>query len=219
MDEKMPAEEAAVSRKRKFIAIALFAAILIISVGGSIFLILNWEYVEKLQGEGYWGLFLIAMFAGSPIPIPTPNLILTFTMGGLLNPLLVGFISGLGNTIGNDFFYWSGRGGLKFFQNLGIPDLTSEASSSRIGRFFGKLRITRMPDFVKRNALLAVFILSMYPNPILMVVILGMGATRYNHTKFLIACWAGKTVEAMILSYLGYFGLRSFLRYIGIFMP
>jgi hypothetical protein len=30
----------------------------------------------------------------------------------------------------------------------------------------------------------------------------------------------GKTVQSMVLSYLGYFGLRSFLRYIGVFdMP
>jgi membrane protein YqaA with SNARE-associated domain len=203
--------------KKRYIAIGLMLAMIIVSVVGSVFLILNYEYISQLQKEGYWGLFLIAMFAGSPVPIPTPNLILTFTMGSLLNPLLVGFISGLGNTIGNDFFYWTGRGGFKFFQNLGIPNLTEEASSSRIGRFFRRLNVIRIPDFVKRNALLAVFILSMYPNPVLMAVILGMGATRYSHTKFFLACWAGKTVEAMILSYLGYFGLKSLLRFFGIF--
>jgi membrane protein YqaA with SNARE-associated domain len=203
--------------KRRYIAIGLMAATIIISVGGSVFLIMNWEYVEKLTSQGYWGLFLVAVFAGSPLPIPTPNLILTFTMGSLLNPLLVGLISGLGNTIGNDLFYWTGRGGLTFFQNLGIPSLADENSSSRIGRFFRKIRVTRIPDFLKRNALLAVFILSMYPNPVLMAVILGMGATRYSHTKFFLACWAGKTVEAMALSYLGYYGLGSLLRFIGIF--
>lgn len=203
--------------KRRYIAIGLMAAMIIASIVGSVFLILNYEYISQLQKEGYWGLFLIATFAGSPIPIPTPNLILTFTMGSILNPLLVGFISGLGNTIGNAFFYWTGRGGFTFFQNLGLPSLSDEASSSRIGRFFRKLRLTRIPDFLKRNALLAVFILSMYPNPVLMAVIIGMGATRYSFTKFFLACLAGKIVEAMVLSYLGYFGLGSFLRFMGIF--
>jgi membrane protein DedA with SNARE-associated domain len=44
-----------------------------------------------------------------------------------------------------------------------------------------------------------------------------MGAKRYNFWKFFLVCWAGKMVEASVISYLGYFGLRSILRYFGIF--
>jgi len=77
---KMAPEETAEvlsPRKRKYLAISLLAAIIIISVGGSIFLIFNWEYVEQLENRGLLGLFIISLFAGSPIPIPTPSMILT----------------------------------------------------------------------------------------------------------------------------------------------
>jgi membrane protein YqaA with SNARE-associated domain len=205
------------SSKKQYLTLCFLAATIAISIAGSVLLILNWEWVEGLSSQGYLGLFLVAVFAGSPLPIPTPNLILTFTMGSLLNPLLVGVISGLGNGIGNALIYWTGRGGLLFFQNLRIPKPADENSSSRIGRFFRKIKMPRIPDFLKRKALVAVFILSLYPNPVLGPIILGMGAKRYSFTKFYIVVTAGKMVEALLLSYLGYFGLGSLLRFIGIF--
>jgi membrane protein DedA with SNARE-associated domain len=76
-----------------------------------------------------------------------------------------------------------------------------------------------MREFARRRVLLAVFVLGMYPNPVLMPIIMGMGAARYNFWKFYVVCWAGKTVESAILSYLGYFGLRSILHYFGVTLP
>ena len=219
MDEKMTTEEAAISRKRKFIAIALFAAIIIISVGGSVFLVFNWEYVEQLQDRGLWGLLIISLFAGSPIPIPTPSMILTFTLGSLLNPALVGLVSGLGNGIGNALIYWSGRGGHELFKSFSVSSQDTEPSS-RIGRFFKKLKIQQLLNRARGRVLLTVFLLSIYPNPVLTPMILGMGASRFSFVRFFVTICAGKTVQSMLLSYLGYFGLRSFLRYLGIFdMP
>jgi membrane protein YqaA with SNARE-associated domain len=219
MDEKMATEEVLSPRKRKYIAISLLAAVVIISVGGSVFLILNWEYVEQLQSRGLLGLFIISLFAGSPIPIPTPSMILTFTFGSLLNPALVGLVSGLGNGIGNAFIYWSGRGGHAFFKSFTVPDQEGEPKS-RIGRFFKRLNIPKLLDRAQGRVLLTVFFLSIYPNPVLTPMIIGMGASRFNFKRFFAAICAGKIVQSMLLSYLGYFGLRSFLRYIGVFdMP
>ncbi len=82
-----------------------------------------------------------------------------------------------------------------------------------------KLSMPRMREFARRRVLWAVFILGMYPNPVLMPIIMGMGAARYSFWKFYVVCLAGKTVEAAVLSYLGYFGLRNLLRYIGIELP
>jgi membrane protein YqaA with SNARE-associated domain len=219
MDEKMATEEILSPRKRKYIAISLLAAVVIISVGGSVFLIFNWEYVEQLQNRGLLGLFIISLFAGSPIPIPTPSMILTFTLGSLLNPALVGLVSGLGNGIGNAFIYWSGRGGHAFFKSFTVPDQEG-APKSRIGRFFKRLNIPKLLERAQGRVLLTVFFLSIYPNPVLTPMILGMGASRFNFKRFFAVICVGKTVQSMLLSYLGYFGLRSFLRYIGVFdMP
>jgi membrane protein YqaA with SNARE-associated domain len=207
-------KETASARKRQYIAIGLMAAVIIISVGGSVFLVFNWEYVEKLQDGGLWGLFIISLFAGSPIPIPTPSMILTFTLGSLLNPALVGLVSGMGNGIGNALVYWSGRGGLAFFKSFPVFNQTGEPSS-RIGRFFRKLKISQWMERSNRGVMVTVFLLSLYPNPVLTPMLIGMGASRFSFTKFSIAICAGKIAQSMILAYLGYFGLRSFLHYLG----
>jgi membrane protein YqaA with SNARE-associated domain len=213
----MTTEKTVSPRARKYIAITLLAATIIISVGGSLLLIFNWEYVEQLQNRGLLGLFIISLFAGSPIPIPTPSMILTFTFGSLLNPVLVGLVSGLGNGIGNALIYWSGRGGHAFFKSFTVPDENSEPKSW-IGRLFRK--IPNLLNRARGRVLLTVFLLSIYPNPVLTPMIIGMGASRFNFPRFFVVICAGKTVQSMILAYLGYFGLRSFLRYIGVFdMP
>jgi membrane protein YqaA with SNARE-associated domain len=216
MEEKVTAKEFISPRKRKYIAIGLLAALIIISVGGTVFFILNWEYVEQLQGKGLLGLFIISLFAGSPIPIPTPSMILTFTLGSVLNPALVGLVSGLGNGVGNALIYWSGRGGHAFFKSLSASE-GEDKPTSRIGRFFRKLKIQQLLHRAQGRVMLTVFLLSIYPNPVLTPMIITMGASRFSFTRFFIAVWAGKTVQSMILAYLGYFGLRSLLRYFGVF--
>lgn len=204
---------------RRYIAIGILAVITIVSVGGSVWLIKNWQYVAVLEKQGYIGLFVISLFAGSPIPIPTPNLILTFTMGSVLNPLLVALVSSFGNACGNALIYLMGRGGLEFFRNLGVSRNKKQKGirPSRTARIFYWFRVSKVSKFLRRHVLTAVFILGMYPNPLLMTVVMGLGAARYSFWKFFLVCWAGKMVEAAALSYLGYYGLRSILHYFGIF--
>ena len=208
-----------VSNVKKYLAISVAALTIIISVGGSVLLVQHWEYVKMLEKQGLLGLFVISIFAGSPIPIPSPNMILTFTMGSIFNPALVALVSSFGNAVGNALVFWTGRGGLLFFQNLGVTKKSNDKPPSRFARIINKLSMPRMREFARRRALLAVFILGMYPNPILMPIIMGMGAARYNFWKFFLVCWAGKMVESLVLAYLGYFGLRSILRYFGIEIP
>jgi len=202
-------------RAKKYLALGLLVGMLTITIVGSVFLVKNWEYIRMLESQGYLGLFLISIFAGCPIPIPSPNMILTFTLGSILNPVLVGLVSGFGNGVGNTLVYLTGRGGIFFFKNLGSSD-TPDENPSWLKKIYQKLTSPRMKEIARRRALLAVFLLSMYPNPLLMPIIIGMGAARYKFWKFFLACWAGKTVEAMVISYLGYFGLRSILHYFGV---
>ena len=203
------------SNKRKHVAVGLLAATIGGSLAGAVFLILHWGYVSQLEHQGYLGLFLISLLAGAPIPILTPIMILTFTLGSLLNPAFVGMVSGLGSAIGSALTYLTGRGGMRFLPSLDVSD-----PASQIGRLLRKLRMPQMLDFANRRGVLAVFLLSIYPNPVLTPTILGMGATHFPFTKFFLACWAGSTVQTMILAYLGYFGLRSLLHFLGIFnMP
>ena len=203
------------TKTRSYLAIILMVVVVAISIGGSILLIQHWEYIRQLEKQGYWGLFVISLFAGSPIPVPTPGMILTFTLGSLLNPALVGLVSGFGNGVGNALIFWTGRGGHQLFRSMASPKPSDDIPRSRIGRFFKKM--SQVPHFLGDRVLWAVFLLSIYPNPVLTPLILGMGAMRFNFWKFFIVVWAGKTVQGMLLSYLGYFGLRSLLRFLGVF--
>jgi membrane protein YqaA with SNARE-associated domain len=207
-------EQQAISNKGKYVGLGIMAGMIVISVVGSVLLIQHYGYVERLQQHGLLGLFVISVFAGSPLPIPTPSMILTFTMGSILSPVLVGLVSGFGNGIGNALIFWTGHGGHAVIKSFLAPSASKEVPKSRLGRFFR--RVTTVPGFTRNRVLVAVFLLSVYPNPVLTPLILTMGMTRYNFTKFFLACWAGKTVQSMILSYLGYFGLRSLLRFMGV---
>ena len=198
------------TRQRNYIAVILLVATVGGSVALSIFLIYNWEYVIQLEHAGYLGLFLISLLAGSPVPIPTPSMILTFTLGSLLNPLLVGAVSGLGNAIGYALVYFTGRGGLQFLPDFSVAD-------SRIYRFLRRIGLSRVLESPNRTGVVAVFLLSIYPNPVLTPMVLGMGAKRFSFTKFFLACLAGKLVFTIVLAFLGYFGLHSLLHLLGVF--
>jgi len=223
-----------VSKVRRYIAIGILVLIIAASIGGSVLLIQHWEYMTLLESQGLLGLFVISLFAGSPIPIPTPSMILTFTMGTIFNPVFVALVSSFGNACGNSLVYLTGRGGLAFFKNLGFSgnnnkenkenqdNQENNVSTRKPGLFSKMINLLKLPktkELARKHALLAVFILGMYPNPLLMPVVMGMGAARYNFWKFYLVCWAGKFVEAIVLSYLGYFGLRSILHFFGITLP
>lgn len=208
-------ERPPVSSKGKYIGLGIMLGMILISVGGSVLLVLNFKYINDLENQGLLGLFIISIFAGSPIPIPTPSMILTFTMGSIINPVLVGLVSGFGNGLGNALIFWTGRGGHLFFRNVLAPSGPETMPKSRLGRFFR--RLMTMPAFTRDRVLVTVFVLSIYPNPVLTPLILSLGVSRYNFTKFFLACLGGKIAQSLILSSLGFFGLRSLLRYMGVF--
>jgi len=143
--------------------------------------------------------------------------VFTFTLGGLLHPALVGATAGLGLGIGGTLLYLTGRGGRRFLPQFDITDPADEAYSSRWSRFLRKIKVPRMMEFAKRRGALAIFILSVIPNPVFAPVAVSMGAMRFGWWKFFASCWGGSTVKAMALAYLGYLGLGSMLRWLGVF--
>ncbi len=202
------------SKKRKYILGGVFLGGVI---AGCVYLVYNWEYIIRFQQYGYLGLFIMTIVTGFSIPLPVPYMVFTFTLGGLLNPALVGGTAGLGLGIGGTLLYFTGRGGRRFLPQFNITDQTDEAYSSRWARFLRKIKVPRMMEFAKRRGVLAIFILSAVPNPVFAPVAVSMGAMRFGWWKFFAACWGGSTAKAMALAYLGYLGLGSTLRWLGIF--
>jgi membrane protein YqaA with SNARE-associated domain len=200
------------SNKKKYIAGSLF-------LGGvvtvCVLMVLNWEIIVRFQKFGYLGLFIVTLVSGFSIPVPVPYMVFTFTLGGVLQPALVGATAGTGLGIGGTLLYLTGRGGRRIFPQFNISDPADEAYSSRFSRFLRRIKLPRIMNFAHRRGALGVFLMSVLPNPLFAPMAISLGTMRFRFAKFFFACWAGQTAKAMGIAYLGYLGLGSFLRWFG----
>ncbi len=157
-----------------------------------------WDYIDQLQGYGYLGLFIISLLSSSIMVLPIPHAAVVFAMGGVLNPVLVGAVSGLGASIGAMTIYLTGYGGHSLLQNVNN------------GLY------SRVMNWVQRRGSVAVFIMSAVFNPLFIPMTIAMGMLRFRLWKFFLLCWAGQTVKSLTLAYCGYFGLGILFRWLGI---
>ncbi len=180
---------------------------MVLTIGLCFAIIYYWDYIEHLQNYGYLGAFFFGFIAGSSLPLPLPYLVVTFTLGGILNPALVGVASGLGAGIGGTLVYLFGRGGRSLFPKLGLlfPD-TEQTPSPRMARFL---------EWAHFRGSLVVFVMSAMLNPVFAPMAIALGAIRFRLAKFFLWCSAGNIVKSLLISYCGYFGLGSLLRWLG----
>lgn len=159
-----------------------------------------WAWVQKLEGYGYLGAFLISILGGATIIIPIPMLAVVFALGGVLAPYWVGIAAGLGETIGALIIYMTGHGaGTALFNSNG--KLQS-----------AYLRLMRL---MEQKGSLTLFILSAVINPFFFPAALAAGALRFGIRRYFLICWAGKTIKGFTVAYAGYWGLRGLLRMLG----
>jgi membrane protein DedA with SNARE-associated domain len=183
------------SRKREYIVGGIALAL---TIALCVAVVLYWDYIREAEQYGYLGAFVISVFAGATVIVPIPGILLVFTLGSVLNPALVGVVSGLGEAVGSIGIYLSGWSGQKAVQNL---------NNKLMNRFVGWLR---------RRGEIAVFLMSAILNPLFYPFTALAGMLRFGLAKFFFLCWAGKTIKNTVIAYLGYFGLRSILRWVGV---
>ena len=159
-----------------------------------------WQYIQQLQNYGYLGVFVISFFAGSILILPVPYVVVVFTLGGVLNPALVGTTSALGMTIGGVIIYLTGYTGHKFLPNINVNDTI----------------YARIANWARRRGALTVFIMSAVFNPFFIPMAIIMGMLRFHPWKFFLLTWAGNTLKNLVIAYAGYLGLRSLLRLLGV---
>ncbi len=150
----------------------------------------------------------MAFIAGSSIPTPVSYLLLVFTLGGIpgLHPWLIGIVGGFGAGMGGTLVYLLGRGGRSFLPGLKHYDPDEQASNKLAARFVG---------WAQRRGSIVVFVMSAMLNPVFAPMAIAMGALRFRMFKFLLMCIAGNTVKALVISYAGYFGVGTLLRWLG----
>ncbi len=170
--------------------------------------LINSEYMARF---GLLGVLVVSFIAGSTFSvtaIPVPYWLLVFTLPGLivddygiLSPVWVGLLAGVGATTGQFITYMIGYGGRTFSERL-----TSKFSS----RFYDRGII-----FAERHGSLAVFMMSLVPNPIHLPMTIAIAALRYPPHKFVIFSFLGTGLKSLIIAFCGYYGLNSLFSWVG----
>jgi len=171
---------------------------LAVTITLSLLIIHHRSYIEQISEWGYFGCFFINVLASGTLVMPGFGLVLTFTLGGVLNPAIVGAVAGIGEAIGAIGAYFTGYAG---------RGLIRDSNSGLYLRF---------NNIIDRHGSKAVFLIASLITPIYYPFAVFVGMVRFGWLRFFLATWAGRTIKNMTLAYLGYFGLRSILQWLGL---
>ncbi|MFA5367739.1 MAG: VTT domain-containing protein [Dehalococcoidia bacterium] len=147
---------------------------------------------DDISAYGYLGVFLISLIAATVLFVPIPSIPVVFLMGAILNPFLVGLMSGIGEALGEITGYTAGFSGREALDN--------------------RQRYARIKGWMRRRGTLVLFLFSSIPNLFFKLVAVSAGAIRYPFWKYMIVVFAGKTLKGTVIALLGYWTLRLFLR-------
>ncbi len=167
---------------------------ILVALGITFLIFLFAPQIQEFQRYGYWGVFLISLIGNASIMLPIPSLAVTFSMGAVLNWVLVGLVAGIGEALGETTGYLAGYGGSIVIEKRQVFE--------------------RLQYWMERHGMLTIFILSMVPNPLIDLAGISAGASKYALYKFLLACWAGKTIKTLVFAWAG---AHSFIWLIQIF--
>lgn len=159
--------------------------ILLVVIVGSIALAINPGAIMWLGQWGYFGAFTISLVASASIILPIPGLPIAMAMGTVLNPLLLGFVTGFGSAIGELTGYLAGASGRA---------LAEADQQPQFGRIHG---------WTERYGPLAIFVLAATPFPLFDLAGIAAGATGMPLWSFFLATALGKIVKYTIAIYLG----------------
>jgi len=175
-------------KRRVLPALGLLVAIAIMV--GIFYLYWQNPYIfRELRAYGYLGAFIISVILNATIILPVSNMAIMMTLGATLpSPLIVGLAGGAGAAIGEMTGYVAGRSGR--------------------GLLVKNKVYTRVESWVKRWGWIAVFIMSIFPFVFDIVGIIA-GALRMPFWRFVLACWGGRTISYVFMSYMASLGLRA----------
>ena len=140
-----------------------------------------------LAQAGYAGIGLAALIASAGLILPVPALAAVCASCVFLNPLFIGLIAGVAETVGEltgYFLGYSGRG---------------VVSQGRLYR--------RLEGWMRRRGWLLLFLVALVPNPVFDLVGVTAGALRYPLGSFLGVVLVGKLIKFVSLAYACYFGI------------
>lgn len=171
---------------------------LAVTIALSVLIIQHRSYIEQMAHWGYLGCFVISVLTNGTFILPGFGIVFTFTLGGVLEPAIVGAVAGIGEAVGAIGAYFTGYAGRGLFR---------DRDSALYVRF---------SNLVDRHGSKSIFFVSAVLSPLFYPFAVLLGTLRFGWVRFFLATWAGRTVKSMVIAYLGYFGLRSVLRWLGV---
>lgn len=167
--------------------------------------------IANMAGYGLLGVLVVSFVAGSVFSftaVPVPYWLLTFTLPsvlakqwGIWAPLWVGMTSALGCTLGHLPTFMIGYGG---------GTLSRGVTSKFNNRYY-----SRAIEWARRHGSWAAFAISAMFNPLHLPMTIAIGALHYPPLKFFFFSLLGNAVKSLFLSFCGYYGLNSLLRFLG----
>jgi len=168
--------------------------------------------LEQLASFGLVGVLVVSFIAGSTFSItaiPVPYWLLVFTLPsfiadqwGILAPVWVGLLAGLGASLGQFITFMIGYGGRTISERI-----TTKFSSRFYDRAIG---------VAERHGSLAVFLMSLIPNPIHLPMSIAIATLHYPPHKFFLFSFLGTGLKSLILAFCGYYGLNSLFSWMGV---
>jgi membrane protein YqaA with SNARE-associated domain len=162
-------------------AFRLLVLAIVVAISAAIFVFRN--RFAQLAAVGYSGIFVVSLMSSATIILPAPSLALVFAVGSVLPPLLVGLAAGVGEALGELTGYAAGFGGRAI-----IEDQESYA---------------RLRQWMARRGGITILLLSIVPNPLFDLAGIAAGTLRYPLWRFLLVCWAGKTIKTTLVAFAG----------------
>jgi membrane protein YqaA with SNARE-associated domain len=164
------------TRYKPFVVVVLAIAITL-----AIFLFRH--ELARFSHYGYPGVFIVSLLGNATVILPAPSLAVVFGMGGVLNPLLVGLIAGVGEALGELTGYMAGYGGRAVIEDW---------------EMYGRLE-----GWMRRHGAATIFVLSAIPNPVFDLAGIAAGVLRFPLNRFLLSCWVGKTIKTTAFAFAG----------------
>ena len=138
----------------------------------------------ELQNVGYAGVLAVNVIGSASVIVPVPGLAVVCGAGAGevgLNPVLLGLAGGFGSTVGEMSGYLAGYGGNPLIQR---------------SRHYERFR-----QLVIRNGGMALFVLSVVPNPVFDIAGIAAGSLGYPLRRFLLYVLAGKVIKFIVVAY------------------
>ena len=156
---------------------------LLFVVGLTVFLYLNRDRVQELEGLGYPGIFLLSLLSNATLILPVPGVLFTSAMGAVFNPFWVAIAAGTGAALGELTGYLAGYSG------QGVVERTKWQP--------------KVESWMRKYGGITVFVLSLVPNPVFDIAGLTAGMLKMPVIKFLFWSMLGKTLKMMAFAYGG----------------